>query len=109
MARQPPRNTTRNTAPQKEVIDRVMHAFKKGDLRGSDGHTVRNPKQAIAIALSESGSSNRVSPERNRHALQHTLDGETRQMLLDRAAAKGIRGRTRMTKAALRDALGRAT
>ena len=104
MARPPPRKT----APQKEVIERVMHAFKEGDLRGSDGHTVRSPKQAIAIALSESGSSNRVSPERNRHALDHTLNGEARQMLLDRAAAKNIRGRTRMTKAELRDALGRA-
>ena len=96
----------RPTAPQKEVIDRVMHEFKEGELRGSDGQPVRNPKQAIAIALSESGSSNRVSPDRNRHALQHTLDNETRAGLYARAKEKGIPGRARMTKVQLRDALG---
>ena len=96
----------RNTASQKEVVERVMHAFKQGDLRNSDGQPVRNPRQAIA--LSESGSSDRVSPKRNSHALAHTLDGETRQMLLGRAAAKAIPGRTRMTKAALREAIARA-
>lgn len=100
---------TRNTPVQKQVIDRVMHTFKEGHLRSGDGQPVRNAKQAIAIALSESGSSDRVSPERNHHALQHTLDAETRQMLLARAATKGIRGRTRMNKAALRDALARST
>lgn len=102
------RAAPRNTASQKEVVERVMHAFKQGDLRNSDGQPVRNPRQAIAIALSESGSSDRVSPKRNSHALAHTLDGETRQMLLGRAAAKAIPGRTRMTKAALREAIARA-
>ena len=95
------------TLAQKEVIDRVMHEFHEGGLRGSDGHVVDNPRQAIAIALSEAGSSNRVSPERNDHALQHTLAGETRAGLLARAAEKGIPGRFRMTKAQLREALGR--
>ena len=98
----------RPAAPQKEVIDRVMHEFKEGELRGSDGRPVRNPKQAIAIALSESGSSNRMSPERNQHNLQHTLEGETRTGLYARAKEKNIPGRARMTKAQLRDALGRA-
>ena len=98
----------RPTAPQKEVIDRVMHEFKEGELRGRDGHPVQNPRQAIAIALSESGSSNRVSPARNRRALRHTLDGETRAGLYARAQEKGIPGRSRMTKAQLRDALGQA-
>ena len=84
-----------------------MHEFKEGELRGSDGQPIRNPKQAIAIALSESGSSNRVSPERNRHALQHTLDGETRAGLYARAKERNIPGRAHMTKAQLRDALGR--
>lgn len=98
----------RPTAPQKEVIDRVMHEFKDGELRDRAGQPVHNQRQAIAIALSESGSSNRVSPERNQHALQHTLEGETRAGLLARAKEKNISGRARMTKAQLRDALGRA-
>lgn len=98
----------RPTAPQKEVIDRVMHEFKEGGLRDRGGHPVRNPRQAIAIALSESGTSNRVSAERNEHALQRTLHAETRAGLYARAKEKGIPGRARMTKDQLREALGRA-
>ena len=35
----------------------VMHEFKAGKLKSSSGPKVTNPKQAIAIALSESGQS----------------------------------------------------
>jgi hypothetical protein len=42
---------------QKATVKRVMHAFKEGDLRSSAGTPVKNRKQAIAIALSESGQS----------------------------------------------------
>ena len=38
--------------PQAKV-SRVMREFKKGDLKSSSGQKVTNPKQAIAIALSE--------------------------------------------------------
>lgn len=36
-------------------IEKVMHEFKEGDLRSGSkkGPKVKNPKQAIAIALSE--------------------------------------------------------
>jgi len=35
-------------------VEKVMHEFKKGDLHsGKSGKIVKNPKQAIAIALSE--------------------------------------------------------
>ena len=38
------------TPAQKATVERVMHEFKKGELRtGSDGAKVKNPKQAIAI------------------------------------------------------------
>ncbi|MEM2125003.1 MAG: DUF6496 domain-containing protein [Candidatus Methanosuratincola sp.] len=36
-----------------EKVRIVMREFKEGRLRSSSGHPVRNPKQAIAIALSE--------------------------------------------------------
>lgn len=48
-----------------------MHQFKHGGLVGTGG-TVHNPKQAIAIALSEAGASNRPSPEENRRRLAKT-------------------------------------
>jgi len=39
-------------------VGKVMREFKKGELHsGKSGKIVRNPKQAIAIALSEAGMS----------------------------------------------------
>jgi hypothetical protein len=34
-------------------VKRVMHEFKVGSLKSSSGKKVTNPKQAVAIALSE--------------------------------------------------------
>jgi uncharacterized protein DUF6496 len=35
-------------------VERAMHEFKRGKLKsGGSGKTVKNPKQAIAIGLSE--------------------------------------------------------
>ena len=45
------------TQSQKKV-GKVMREFKKGELHsGKKGPVVKNPKQAIAIALSEAGKS----------------------------------------------------
>jgi len=39
---------------QKKKVSRVMREFKKGELHsGKNGKVVKNPKQAVAIALSE--------------------------------------------------------
>jgi hypothetical protein len=49
----------RESEPQKEIVERVMHEFKHGELRsGTSGPKVKNRDHAIAIALSESGESN---------------------------------------------------
>lgn len=45
------------TAKQQKKVARVMHEFKEGDLRSSSGAKVKKRKQAVAIALSESGQS----------------------------------------------------
>ena len=42
---------------QQEKIARVMKEFKSGTLKSSSGEAVKSPKQALAIALSESGMS----------------------------------------------------
>lgn len=36
-------------------ISKVMTEFGKGKLKSSSGQKVKNPRQAIAIALSEAG------------------------------------------------------
>ena len=45
-------NALRQANPKK--VEKVMKEFKKGDLHsGKKGPVVKNPKQAVAIALSE--------------------------------------------------------
>ena len=71
--------TPRESEPQKETVERVMHEFKHGELRsGASGEKVKNRKQAIAIALSEAGSSNQQTPEENEAHLRHTKAKERR-------------------------------
>lgn len=102
------------TKAQKDTIGRVMHAFKEGELERNDGEAVTNPKQAIAIALREAGASNRQSPAENRSALRRTRRKErtgraeaTRADLYAEATRRGIPGRSRMSRAALEEALNR--
>jgi hypothetical protein len=45
------------TAQQKRKVEKVMHEKKVGKLRSSSGKKVTSRKQAIAIAMSESGQS----------------------------------------------------
>lgn len=48
-------------------VGRVMHEFKEGKLRsGTSGKKVTNPKQAVAIGLSEARRSGaRVAPKKS--------------------------------------------
>jgi hypothetical protein len=85
---------------QKDTVERVMHEFKHGELKQNGGAKVKNPKQAIAIALRESGSSNQESPAENRKNLNKTKGkerrGETGQAVAEgksRAKAKTAGGR----------------
>jgi hypothetical protein len=107
----------KETKAQRETVERVMGEFKDGTLTRGRGGTVTDPKQAIAIALSEAGASNQQTPQRNRKRLAETKareragrtpagkDGPSRAELYQDAARRGIPGRSRMTKAALARAL----
>ncbi|HEX2654353.1 MAG TPA: DUF6496 domain-containing protein [Xanthobacteraceae bacterium] len=68
---------------QKKTIGRVMHEWKHGELERRGGRKVKNPKQAIAIALHEAGASREESPKKNRENLKKTKakerKGETGQ------------------------------
>ena len=69
----------RQSKEQKETIERVMHEFKHGELRiRGSGPKVKNPKQAVAIALHEAGASNQESPKKNRENLKRTKAKERR-------------------------------
>lgn len=65
--------------PQRETVGRVMHEFKHGELRiKGSGPKVRNPKQAIAIALHEAGATREEPPAKNRGNLRKTKTKERR-------------------------------
>ena len=103
---------------QKETVERVMHEFKHGELEKRDGEPVKNPKQAIAIALHEAGASNQEDARTNKRNLAHTkaneragrtardekegkrtsARGETRSDLYEQAKRKNIPGRSKMSK-----------
>jgi len=47
-----------------ETVEAAMHKFKKGELKsGKSGKTVTNPKQAVAIGLSEARENGAKVPE----------------------------------------------
>jgi hypothetical protein len=55
--------STRKYSPAaSESIEREMKAMKQGKLRSGSGHPVTNPKQAIAIGLSEARKEGKKVP-----------------------------------------------
>ena len=91
---------SRQSPEQKETVERVMHEFKRGELRiRGNGPEVKNPKQAVAIALHEAGASRDESPKKNRENLRRTKAKE-RKGKTAQARAEGKHGHGR-TKAEL--------
>jgi len=69
----------RQSKAQKETVGRVMHEFKHGELRiRGSGPKVKNPKQAVAIALHEAGATRQENPKKNRRNLTRTKAKERR-------------------------------
>ena len=87
---------SKQSKPQKETVGRVMHEFKHGELRsGGSGKKVKNPRQAIAIALSEAGASNQQSPKENKQHLRRTRAKEARGETAQAEAEGGGGSRSR--------------
>jgi hypothetical protein len=123
----------KQSKPQKETVERVMHEHKHGQLKRPDGKKVKNRKQAMAIALREAGASKRQSPKENRESLRKTKAKErrgetgqaraegkksaghgsrgggakTRTELYEEAKRRDIPGRSKMSKGQLERALNR--
>lgn len=119
---------------QRKTVARVMHEWKHGELESSHGGKVKNRRHAVAIALSEFGSSNQQSPSQNRRERARTKakerrgqtaqqqnegrastgqssgrrsTGPSRAELYRQAQRRKIPGRSRMSKAQLQRALAR--
>src|ERR1043166_8737561 len=70
---------THQSPAQKKTVERVMHEFKHGELKTAGGkRKVKNPKQAIAIALHEAGASKYESSKENTKNLRRTKEKERR-------------------------------
>ncbi len=79
-----------------EAVEREMKEFKEGKLRSSSGQKVTNPKQAIAIGLSEArreGGKVPPAPEGTASAAKEPADR--------RAAAKKTSAKKSATKKAV--------
>jgi hypothetical protein len=111
----------KETPAQRDVMERVMHEFKEGELATSTGKKVTDRDQAIAIGLQEAGASKTQSPKEKQSALRHTKrrerlgetarqrdegGGMTKKELYERAKRQHIPGRSKMSKEQLRNALG---
>jgi hypothetical protein len=96
----------KSTPRQRKTAGRVMHEFKHGELRsgpGGRGGKVKSRRQAIAIALSESGASKYASKRENRRSLARSkrkeARGETGQQEREGRARVGARGRRESSRA----------
>lgn len=55
-----------------EMVKDAMHRMKKGKLKSSSGDKVTNPKQAIAIGLSEAKEKGaKVPPKKKAHGSEN--------------------------------------
>jgi uncharacterized protein DUF6496 len=120
------------TPAQRETVERVMHEYKHGELKTARGsRKVKNPKQAIAIALHEAGASRYDTPKERARNLRRTkakerrgetgqaraegrgrgarsrAGGRTKAELYAEAKRRDIPGRSKMNKQQLERALGR--
>jgi hypothetical protein len=96
----------RATSGQKKTIGRVMHEFKHNELKSGPrgkGGKVKNPRQAIAIALSEAGASKYETKAKNRKRLARTkrkeARGQTAQQETEGKSHVGARGQREATRA----------
>ena len=98
---------------QQEIVGRVMHEFKHKKLE-TRGRKVRNPRQAIAIGLSEAGASRNKSGAQNKRSQSRTVakerKGQTAQQQKEGRGAlrKAPARKTPARKAAPRASTSRA-
>ena len=95
----------KTTTSQRKTTGRVMHEFKHGELKsgqGGKGGKVKSRRQAIAIALKESGASKSASGRENKKNLAKSkrkeASGRTYQQEAEGKSHVGARGRKPSSK-----------
>jgi len=90
----------RESMSQRKTVGRVMHEYAHGELKSGPGGRagkVKNPRQAIAIALKEAGASKYESPSENKRNYKRTkrkeATGRTAQQETEGKRRVGARGR----------------
>lgn len=109
-----PRTSETGTPSQRKTAGRVMHEFKHGELKSGPsgkGGKVKSRRQAIAIALSESGQSKYDSKGEKKHNLAKSkakeARGQTAQQEKEGKSHVGARGR-RESSSAMRGSKARS-
>jgi hypothetical protein len=99
------------TPAQRETVERVMHEFKHGELKTARGtRKVKNPKQAVAIALSEAGASKYDTPAERARNLRRSKEKERRgETYRDEAEGKKSRSKAAASGTSTRKAPTRKT
>ena len=85
------KKTTRKYGPAaSKAVEREMDAMKHGPLRSGSGEKVTNPKQAIAIALSEARKAGaKVPPNPNDPPAKKSAKKAAKKTAAKKAATKG--------------------
>ena len=85
---------------QRKTMGRVMHEYKHGELKSGPGGKagkVKNPRQAVAIALKEAGASKYESKSENKRNLARSKSkeatGRTYQQEREGKSHVGARGK----------------
>lgn len=96
----------RTSPSQRKTMGRVMHEYAHGELKSGPGGKagkVKSRRQAIAIALKESGASKYESKQENKRNLAKTKSkeatGKTYQQEREGKTHVGARGKRESTKA----------
>ena len=96
----------KSSPSQRKTSGRVMHEFKHGELKsgkGGKGGKVKSRKQAIAIAMHESGTSKRDSGAEKKRSLAKSKHkeskGETYQQEKEGKSHVGARGKRESSRA----------
>lgn len=96
----------KETMSQRKTMGRVMHEYAHGELKSGlrgKGGKVKSRRQAIAIALKESGASKYESKKENRRNLARSkrkeAEGRTAQQETEGKARVGARGKRESSRA----------
>jgi hypothetical protein len=76
------------TPAQKSKVTKVMREKKRGTLKSGSGKRVKSRKQAIAIAMSESGQSRRKSASTGRKTSSRKSAASTRKSSTRKATSR---------------------